>query len=140
MVFGLIGADSDTPTLRAWAACLGMSTSAVRQHCYAVRVRPKCALDFARLLRAVTRANGSRWDAADWLVCASPGTLARLLKRGGLPPATAVAPALAEYLDRQGFVPQGSGALRALRCALARSGHGNEVKATPRDTSDEGRA
>jgi hypothetical protein len=75
---------NDFPTLRAWGRAIGASEHTIRTWCQAARLSPKKSLQFARLLRAVARADAYCMEPWLWLDVVDPRTLSRLLSDGGL--------------------------------------------------------
>jgi hypothetical protein len=118
LVVMLVHAEGDTPTLGAWAALAGKSVGSLRLHCYAIHMPPRRSLMFARLLRAVSRARGQRWDLGEWLRAADPRTLSKAATLGGIPEAAACAPPVSVYLAHQQWLPADSTAMRAIRLVI----------------------
>jgi len=105
-VTAVVRCRADPKTLKSWGRAIGVSQSALRTRCAAAHVPAKASLDFARLLRATVRSQGSTWDLHDLLDVVDDRTLRRLLSRAGLsdldphgPPLT-----LHEFLARQRLV------------------------------------
>jgi AraC-like DNA-binding protein len=119
LVVRVIPAERDPKTLAAWAELVNMSTSALRQRCYAAGVSPKRSLHFARLLRGVARAEGRRWEAAQWLEAADIRTLRVLLRGGGLQLRCEVPPSVAVFLGTQTVLERDSPLIDAVRRRLA---------------------
>jgi hypothetical protein len=118
LVLVVVRSAIDVPTLGAWAALAGKSVGSLRLHCYAVHLSPRRTLLFARLLRAVWRANGERWDLGDWLLAADPRTLLKAARLGGIPEAAPHAPRVADFLATQTLLPSGCRALAVVSLSL----------------------
>jgi hypothetical protein len=118
LVMTVVRADGDIPTLGTWAALAGKSVGSLRLHCYAIHLPPRRTLLFARLLRAVSRACGERWDLGEWLHAADLRTLAEFARLGGIPEAAACTPPISLYLAQQRLLPADSRAVRAVRIAI----------------------
>jgi hypothetical protein len=79
-------APNDLKTIGAWARYVGISAPALKERCRSVQARPKAALDFARVLRALMQARlRGRWDPDNLLDIVDHRTLARLLAQAGIP-------------------------------------------------------
>jgi hypothetical protein len=118
LVVQVVRSHVDVPTLGAWAVLVGKSVGSLRLHCYAIHVSPRRTLLFARLLRAVTGAQGQRWDLGDWLHAADLRTLKRAAHLGGIPEADVHAPSVSDYLLSQQLLPGDSRALSAIHGTL----------------------
>jgi hypothetical protein len=118
LVMAVVRADSDIPTLGAWAVLAGKSVGSLRLHCYAIHQAPRKALLFARLLRAVSFARGRRWDLGEWLHAADPRTLTKAAQLGGIPETADLAPTIAVYLAHQRLLPAECRTLDAVRLAI----------------------
>jgi hypothetical protein len=106
-VMRTVEADRDPRDLAGWGRHIGASVSTVRAWCYASRIKPKAALDFTRLLRAVVLGQDQRpWDLQNLLDIVDSRTLRRMLARGGIDRVMWVdrAPTIAYFLDAQRFV------------------------------------
>jgi hypothetical protein len=102
--------------LEGWGRTLGASRGSLRAWCRAAHIQPRCALDFARLLRAVVISQGTAFDLTNLLDVVDDRTLVRLLKRGGvleLKDRTSP-PSPGEFISNQIFVRQDA-ALSAVR-------------------------
>lgn len=77
-------ADFDPRTLALWGRCVGASVTTLRSRCRLAGVRTKASLDFARLLRAVTRSRATGSEVAIELDVYDLRTLRRLMCLGGL--------------------------------------------------------
>jgi hypothetical protein len=91
--------NSDVKTIARWANHVGVSAGALRGYCRVIGVRPKAALDFARLLRLVVRAR-TDWTPWLWLDVSDEHNMRRLLHRGGLQE-RGDAPPLDQFLSGQ---------------------------------------
>jgi hypothetical protein len=121
LMLAVVPLAADVKTLEDWAYAAHVSVGSLRGYCSAVGIRPKRALDFARLLRAVLRSNRGSWEPAQWLVVSDPRHLRRLLARGGLPQLQQTdPPTIQTYLEHQSLIPLQSA---ALRCVATRLGH-----------------
>ena len=85
---------------------IGASESAIRQWCRSAGVRPKAALDFARVLRAVVLSQGRAWDLYNLLDVVDERTMRNLFLRAGMPELLGASepPDTARYLAKQRFV------------------------------------
>jgi len=93
--------DDDVPTVQQWAPLAARSRSSLYALCEAIGIAPKSALDLARLLRAAgdQRRRGIR--AA--FLAADARTVARLLERAGMDPASSL-PLRDDLLERQQLI------------------------------------
>jgi DNA-binding response OmpR family regulator len=93
--------DEDVPTVQQWAPLAARSRSSLYALCEAIGIAPKSALDLARLLRAAgdQRRRGIR--AA--FLAADARTVARLLERAGMDPASSL-PLRDDLLERQQLI------------------------------------
>jgi hypothetical protein len=105
-VLGVLRCSHDPTTIDAWGRVIGASGSAIRQWCRSAGVRPKAALDFARVLRAVVLTQGRSWDLYNLLDVVDERTMRNLFVRAGMPELLGAAepPETARYLARQRFV------------------------------------
>jgi len=113
-----IHADGDPRTITLWARSIGLSRSTLCECCRLLHISPHDARDFARLMRVVCR-SGRKWEPEMLLDLADARTLKKLLVRGGLPEARAVAPSPADFLDGQQWIPRANPGLIALRALFA---------------------
>ena len=123
-VLSILDCPFDPKTVTAWGRHTGVAPGTLRVWCKTAHVRPKAALDFGRLLRAVLLAQpGSNWELQDLLDVVDGRTIDSLLVRGGLSAAspTVSPPTVETFLSRQLFV-QGSSNIDAIRRGLARAG------------------
>jgi len=99
-------APDDVTTLIKWGECVGLSQAALTSRCRASRVRPKNALDFARLLRAILRCGDGDWNPQHYLDILDDRTLGRLFSRAGLNEYWHAPrpPSVAEFLGRQHLI------------------------------------
>jgi hypothetical protein len=106
IVIRVLDCPFDPKTVALWAQASGVSEGALRDRCRAARCRPKQALDFARLLRAVVQSQQHGWDPFNLLDIVNERTMKNLMKRGGvadlLTPNTALTPR--GFLFKQHFV------------------------------------
>ena len=79
-----ISAEEDPNTLKKWSQAAGASQATLRSWCFMAHVRPKEALDFTRVLRAIVLNQNFRWDLFEVFDVSDPRTLERLLHRGGV--------------------------------------------------------
>lgn len=105
--------EGDPKTIGIWARSMGVSRSALCECCRLMHVSPHDARDFARLMRAIHRSNGS-WQPETLLDLADARTLKKLLSRAGLVSARAT-PSLFEFLECQEWIPKGNPGLYVLR-------------------------
>jgi DNA-binding response OmpR family regulator len=112
--------DGDIKTVEAWAALLRMATSTLSDACDRVNLAPKAACDFLRVLSAVIWANRNRSTPDSILDVRHSSTLARLTDGAGV--SLHERPTVAQFLDRQHFIPQDHPALKALKERLQRAG------------------
>jgi hypothetical protein len=84
LVVRTIDCPADPRNLETWGRSLGASVATLRSRCVALGTSAKSSLDFARVLRAVVRSIGSRWEPSIELDVYDPRTLRRLIERGGL--------------------------------------------------------
>jgi len=102
-----IAAVRDFRTIQAWgkAATPGLSAGTLRRYCRTARIVPRCALDCARLLRAVRLAETHGCAIGDVLDISEDRTLKRLLARGSVEILMEQADwSLREFIDRQRFI------------------------------------
>jgi hypothetical protein len=110
----------DLKTLEAWAGCVGVSYSSLRESSSLLGIRPHDARDFTRVLRAVMQS--ALEDCSPWVLLdvSDSRTLRSLLERSGM--SAAVQPgeiSVEQFLSAQRFVPSGNAGLRVLRKLLA---------------------
>jgi AraC-like DNA-binding protein len=85
VVIRALHSPSDLKTMEHWARTVGASPSALRTLCAAAGWKPKATLDFARVLRAATLAEGHRsWEPYNLLDISDPRTLKRFLQAAGV--------------------------------------------------------
>jgi hypothetical protein len=84
LVVRTIDCPADPRNLEIWGRSLGASVATLRSRCVALGTSTKSSLDFARVLRAVVRSIGSRWEPSIELDVYDPRTLRRLIEQGGL--------------------------------------------------------
>lgn len=118
LVLKTIDADRDPRTIGDWAKSAGVSRSVLSECCRMVRVSPRDARDFARLLRGLCR-SGLSWQPEAVLDVADARTLNKLLARAGLP-RQGVSPTPEQFVERQQWIPTSNCALSALRELLRR--------------------
>jgi ActR/RegA family two-component response regulator len=118
LVVAVLSAPRDIKTNAAWARLVGVSATTLRDWCRLANTSPARSLALARLARAVYLSRDQAWQPSQRLDTSDPRTLARLLRRGGLPSSGAPM-TLQELLARQSLV-EDLDALLALRNALAR--------------------
>jgi hypothetical protein len=83
LIVEVTASNTDVKTLATWARIASVSPSALRGYCRVAGVRPKAALDFARLLCLVVKMR-DEWVPSAWLDISDERNLQRLLGRGGL--------------------------------------------------------
>lgn len=103
IILAAMGSQSDPRTVEMWSRCAARSPGTIREWCRAAGVRPKDALDFARLLRALTLARAVGLRIEDTLDVIDCRTLASLLRRGGLQSGAPV-PDLDVFLEQQQLI------------------------------------
>lgn len=119
-VFRACAAAGDLKTLEAWAECVGVSYSSLRESCSLLGIRPHDARDLTRMLRAVMRSTLDDCPLSALLDVSDSRTLRILLERSGVAGgACAVEISVEQFLSRQRFVPTGNAGLRVLRKLLA---------------------
>jgi len=98
-------APNDPKTLAAWARVLGRSRGSLRGCCEAAKVRPRAALDLARVLRLVRlRPERPGWSLSDFLDVSDDRSVRRLLRRGGLDATSASSLTIGELVHRQTYI------------------------------------
>lgn len=115
-------ADHDPRTIADWAGVAHQSYSGLCESCRLVRVQPKDARDFTRLLRVALQAPRSVDGLGALLNVSDRRTRDSLLTRGGFGrdwPSTSP-PTLDAYLTAQRFVPAGNCGLRAVAMLLGK--------------------
>jgi hypothetical protein len=121
-IYVLRGCDSDhdPKTLAEWARLARISYSGLCESCRLMRVQPKLARDFTRVLRIVLSAPATFDTFSGLFDVSDRRTRNGLLERAGVaspwPPGRA--PALNDYLRRQKFVPTDNCGLLALRALI----------------------
>ncbi len=118
-VVAVIDSPDDPRTLDAWARVAAAGRGTLRSWCRAAQVPAKASLDFARLLRAVIRSQGTVWDPQNTLDIVDTRTLKRLFERGGLLDVKpqGLAPSCESFLSRQRLVPHAT-VLRAVAALI----------------------
>jgi hypothetical protein len=104
IVSAIVQLDGDIRTIDDWAREIGMGRGAIKCRCANAGTTAKDSLDFARLLRAVSQPNDSRWFPRDVLDVVDPRTLRRLCDRGGIDLSTTFAPTPEEFLQNQTLI------------------------------------
>ncbi len=117
LVLSTVRAEQDPKTISTWARFVGVSRSTLCECCRLVRVPPRSARDFARLMRAIYR-SGKKWQPETVLDLADARTLKKLLSRAGLIDPVALTPTLPQFLDQQQWIPSDNPGLQALRRRL----------------------
>jgi hypothetical protein len=84
LVLAVLRLEFDIPTIGEWGRHVGISRGTLKIRCAAVGVTAKNSLDFARVLRAVLRHDGSELDLFVSFDVLDPRTLSRLAERSGL--------------------------------------------------------
>ena len=119
-VFRACAAPGDLKTLEAWAECVGVSYSSLRESCSLLGIRPHDARDLARMLRAVMRSTLDDCPPSALLDVSDSRTLRALLERSGVTSSGCSGElSIEQFLDGQRFVPAGNAGLRSLRQMLA---------------------
>ena len=122
-VFRACAAVGDPKTLEAWAGCVGVSYSSLRESCSLLGIRPHDARDLTRMLRVVMRSTLDECPPSALLDVSDSRTLRSLLERSGVAAAAyPVEVSVEEFLSRQRFVPTSNAGLRALRTLLTSAG------------------
>jgi hypothetical protein len=122
LVLRVCDAESDSTTVRAWAAAAGSCESTIYAICKVLRVSAHDSRDFARMLRVLRKSSGSAMALEGDLAVADLRTWASLLQRSGLRGRSRDSVvSLDEYLRIQEFVPQDHPGLGALKAATAPS-------------------
>jgi hypothetical protein len=122
-VFRACAAPGDLKTLEAWAECVGVSYSSLRESCSLLGIRPHDARELTRMLRAVMRSILDDCPPSALLDVSDSRTLRILLERAGVGAgACPVEMSVEEFLSRQRFVPTGNAGLRVLSKLLATAG------------------
>jgi hypothetical protein len=122
-VFRACAAAGDLKTLEAWAECVGVSYSSLRESCSLLGIRPHDARDLTRMLRAVMRSTLDDCPPSALLDVSDSRTLRILLERSGVAGgACPVEISVEQFLSRQRFVPTGNAGVRVLRKLLANAG------------------
>jgi hypothetical protein len=111
LIVPLLALPDDTKTVGCWAHAVFVSGGSLRGYCRAAQLSPKRALDFARLLRAILRAE-EKWEPWQWLNVSDPRHLKALFKRAGLSETRPCS--LADFLRLQTLVCQGSAVLACI--------------------------
>jgi len=120
LVLRVCESDADLPTLAAWAAFVGLSYSSLCEYCRLLKVHPRDARDFARLLRAVVSPRLRSSTIVEVLSIGDRRTLQVLLARGGLDTIDVDAMTVEAFLAEQRFVPVDNPGLIALKAFLRR--------------------
>jgi len=111
----------DVKTLRAWAACAGVSYSSLRECCDLVGIRPHDARDLTRMLRAVIQSLRQGCAPDVLLDVSDRRTSESLFERAGLAIDSRSGPhpvSVEQFFARQGFVVRQNAGLRALQLLL----------------------
>lgn len=90
IIVSSISFSEDPKTVKIWAQRLGKSEAALRLCCQAAGVRPKDALDLARLLRACSISRSGVQNLYDVLDVLDPRTLRAISLRSGITMASEV--------------------------------------------------
>ena len=83
-ILAVLDSTTDIKTVGHWSRYLGVSKSSIRETCTVVAVRPKDALDFARLLRALYLGARAGVPPVEFLDISDLRTHRRLMARAGL--------------------------------------------------------
>jgi hypothetical protein len=122
-VFRACAATGDLKTLEAWAECVGVSYTSLRESCSLLDIRPHDARDLTRMLRAVMRSTLDDCPPSALLDISDRRTLKSLLERSGVAARTRPSEiSVDQFLSAQRFVPTANAGLRALRKMLASAG------------------
>ena len=114
-------ADGDLRTIGAWASFVGLSYSSLCESCRLAGVQPLVARDFARVLRAVFRAQLTGCVIEDLLDISDRRTLRLLLARAGLSAADVrQRMSVEQFFASQRFVASKNTGLQVLRALLLR--------------------
>lgn len=100
-----LDSESDARSVREWAGAIGVSEGALKGWCHAIGVRPKAALDLARVLRAsqIGCRTGGQLPPSLVLDIVDRRTLRNLQERSGFH-WTGALPPPSEVLRAQRFV------------------------------------
>jgi hypothetical protein len=119
-VFRACASSGDLKTLHAWAACVGVSYTSLRESCRLLAIRPHDARDLTRMLRALMRSYVDECPASALLDVSDSRTLRALLQRAGADSSGRLADlTIDQFLMRQRFVAADNAGMRALRRVLA---------------------
>ena len=99
----------DCKTVGDWAHEIGTSETSLRNICKFAGVKPKVALDFSRVLRAIAVSTEYGWNVHDVIDIADDRTRKQLFRRCGLDPNSCCIPTLESFLRAQTVVtaPEG---------------------------------
>lgn len=111
--------DEDLNTLAKWARFEGVSYSTLCETCRLAGVRPHDARDFARMLRAVARANAEQCPVRVLLQVGDRRTLSVLLRRSGLTETANEPPSVQRFLQTQQFIGTDTSLVRAVLSFLS---------------------
>lgn len=119
LVIRACDAEQDLRTISDWAIAVGASESTVIAACRVVKISPRRARDFMRILRALRRSEGSIAQLEAALSVADPRTYQLLLEHAGLAGSSSSSPiSVDEYLALQQFVPSDHYGLVAIKATL----------------------
>jgi len=119
LVIRACDADQDIRTISHWAAAVGTSESTVIAACRVLKIAPRRARDFLRLLRALRISAGSIDQLEAALSVADPRTYSNLLTHAGVVGTSGPSVvSLDEYLRFQHFIPSAHCGLLALQATL----------------------
>lgn len=119
LVVTLRSAPSDVRTISEWARLVGVSPTTLRDWCRLANASAARSLALGRVLRAVHVSHGRPWRPAQLLHASDPRTLARLLRRSGLPDRSESPVTVRDLLTAQSLVTD-LDALLALRNGINR--------------------
>lgn len=111
--------DGDLKTITEWAHFVGMSYTTLSEVCRLARVIPHDARDFARVLRAVSRARTEGCPPEALLDVSDRRTLQVLMDKAGLLPGSEYHGTVADYICTQQFIPADNPVLKILQRLLS---------------------
>lgn len=120
LIVAACGSQSDLPTIKQWAAFVGVSNTQLRDTYYRIEVPPHDARDLMRLLRALWHAGGQASRIHTQLDTRDYRTELALLKRAAIPRSTSsyfISPE--QFLTAQTFVDTSQALVAALMEVLA---------------------